>query len=249
MGTRLRDLGLVLQRTAFRESSLVVRLLTRAHGQQAFMARGIRQDNRNGRRAALSGFHTIEIEGSSRSPNAMLLMTRVEMVRARHHLTQNPQAILAAQMLQETLLRLAADADPCEELFDATSAFFDLLDSGAPALIGLSVCLGRIMHLSGYGWRLDQCAGCGRNDDLAFFSIKYQQPVCTVCGTPHAQRLFPLTADVSQIMQHLPWPPDPRNLSNENANLFYRIVVNCLGRLTGGPLLTDNPFRAMMAIS
>lgn len=224
-------------------------MLTRTHGKQTFMARGIRKNNRDGRRSVLAGFHTVEIEGSARSEAAMLVLTRAEIIRARHHLPLQGATLAAAQVLQETLNRLTADADPCPGVFDLSASCLDLLDAGAPPLIVLPFCLGRIIHLMGYGWRLDGCAACGRLEDPAFFSVKRQQIVCRPCGTPYAQRLLPVTEGVFLAMHRLNWPPDLLGIPLPDAYLYYRITINCLARMAGGPLLTDGPFRAMMAKS
>ncbi|MBF0420121.1 MAG: DNA repair protein RecO [Magnetococcales bacterium] len=244
MSVRIRDHGWILQRVAFRESSLVVRLFTRDHGKQTVMARGVRQNHRDGRRAALAGLHTLEVEGSARSASAMLVLTRVDIVKPRYRLLQRPETLLAAQVIQESILRLTADADPLAEVFDLSTSLLDLLDRGEHPLPTLTLCLGRMIHLLGYGWRLDGCAACGSGKDLTFFSVKRQQVVCTHCGTPYAPRLLPITPEVLAAMTLLPWPA--HTLSEQGAGMLYRIIMNSLARVTGGPLLTDEPFRAMM---
>ncbi|MBF0108114.1 MAG: DNA repair protein RecO [Magnetococcales bacterium] len=243
---RITDQGLVLQRIAFRESSLVLKILTRTHGKHTFMARGVRSDHRDGRRGALAGFHTLEVEGSARGTTAMLTLRRAEITTARHHLPHRAPALGAAQILQETIIRLIPEADPCSDIFDLAVSCLDLLNAGGPPLLTLSHGLGRMIHLLGHGWRLDGCAGCGDLENVAFFSVKRQQMVCRRCGAPYADRLLPLTAPVLRAMNRLDWPPAYETMSLEEAEWFYRIVVNCLARITGGPLLTDGPFRAMM---
>ncbi|MBF0604553.1 MAG: DNA repair protein RecO [Nitrospirae bacterium] len=246
MGVRLFDHGLVIQRINFSESSLVLKVLTRLYGKQTLMARGVRKNGRNGRRAALSGFHTIDLEGQARSQTAMLVLTRADIGYARHRILHQPTALAAAQVIQEVISRLTADADPCEALFDVTSSFLDLLEDGGDPLLYLSMVLGRVIHLLGYGWRLAGCVGCGRLDNLAFFSVKRQQAVCISCGGPYAERLLPLTSEVIWAMDCLDWPPDCGTLSPHGAGLLYRIGINCLARMAGGRLLTDGPFRAMI---
>lgn len=246
MGVRFGDHGLVIQRINFRESSLVLKVLTRTHGKQTFMARGVRKNSRDGRRAALSGFHTIDFEGQARSQTAMLLLTRADIGHARHRLLHQPTALAAAQVMQEIISRLTVDADPCEALFDLTSSFLDLLEAGKDPLLHLAVCLGRVIHLLGYGWRLEGCVGCGRLEHLTFFSIKRQQVVCSFCGGPYAERLLPVTSEVILAIDHLAWPPDSGTLSHHGAGLLYRIGINSLARMAGGLLLTDGPFRAMI---
>gem|GEM_PF-6322157 len=246
MGVRILDHGLIIQRVAFRESSLVLRVLTRKHGKQSFMARGVRKNKRDGHRAALAGFHTVELEGVARSQTAMLVLTRAEIIQARHRLPMQAPALAAAQLLQETVNRLAPDADPCTDFFDLAVSFLDILEAGGHPLVYLSICLGRVIRLLGYGWRLEGCVVCGRLDGLAFFSIKRQQVVCASCGVPHAIRLLPLTPEVLAVMHCLDWPDAPHVFSLHDAGLLYRIAVNSLAQIAGGVLLTDEPFRAMM---
>lgn len=227
----------------------MLRLLTRDHGRQTFMARGVRKNGKDGRRASLAGLHTVHIEGMARSRTAMPLLTRAEIIKARHRLPHLAPALAASQVLKETINRLVPEADPCTEVFELTESLLDHLENETHPLLFLSLCLSRIIHLLGYGWQLENCAACGGHGDPAFFSVKRQWAVCAPCGTPHAQRLLPLTPEVHLAMQRLDWPPHPACLSAHGAGLLYRITVNCLAQMSGGILLTDGPFRAMMGLA
>ncbi|WP_193771493.1 recombination protein O N-terminal domain-containing protein, partial [Candidatus Magnetaquicoccus inordinatus] len=67
------DEGVLLRRTPFRETSLVLHLFSKQQGILALVARGVRaQSGKNSplMRAALAGFHTLSFSQQARSAQA-----------------------------------------------------------------------------------------------------------------------------------------------------------------------------------
>ena len=242
------DEALVLRRTPFRETSLVVHLLTRHSGPLSLVARGVRRTGR-GERAALAGFHTLAIEHRSRSENAMGTLTRVETVRSRRQLTENGSALMAAQLVQETVYRFSLPGDPQPRLFQRLEWAFDALDAGLDPLSVTSIHLGNLVRDLGYGWRADRCVRCNREEALVWFSVRRGQVVCDPCGTPHAPLLIGLPEKVLKTMQRLEWSPDFGLLSQQEKQVLYRIGIATLAHLGGRPLVSDRSFQQLAGLT
>ncbi|MEO5340146.1 MAG: DNA repair protein RecO [Magnetococcus sp. MYC-9] len=256
---RCLDEALVLRRTPFRDTSLLLHLFTRQSGLLAAVARGVRATRRgNGMldRAALAGFHTVLMGRYARSSDSLCNLTSVEIKQARHRLWQQAAASLAAQVMQEILYRFMPPQEPNPGVFELLECAWDQLDAGAEPLEVLALCQGRMMHALGYGWRTDGCAGCGGTTGLDYFSVKRGQVVCERCAAPYIRcttgraeqrtpRLFPLTPSLLTLLHHLPWHTA---LSRADTILLYRIGMACLVRLAGAPLLADAPFRRIAGL-
>ncbi|MBF0453557.1 MAG: DNA repair protein RecO [Magnetococcales bacterium] len=245
---RIQDEALVLRRTPFRETSLVIHFLTRNHGLVSTVAKGIRRSGRRGRsdRGALSGFHTVSLACRSRSFTAMGTLTRAEILTARQTIPASATALAAAQVILEVAYRFSVAGDARPEVMMLIESSLDLLDKGAPPLEVVSSVLSVLVHAVGYGWRTDVCAGCQGEDLLLFFSLRRGQVVCQPCGQPYTSRLVPLSKNMFNCMRKLAWPPDFGLLSTAEQALVYRVAIASLIRAGGKALMTDPPFRNLV---
>ncbi|MBF0358407.1 MAG: DNA repair protein RecO [Magnetococcales bacterium] len=245
---RIQDEALVLRRTPFRESSLVIHLLTRNNGLIGVVAKGVRSSSRRGnsRRGALAGFHTVNIETISRSPEAMGTLANVEIATARRKIPFSAKTLAGAQVLLEVAYRFSVAGDSRSDVMAKLESSLDLLDAGAEPLELLALSLGVLIHHVGYGWRGDECAGCRRDDQLLFFSVRRGQVVCQSCGQPYLKRLVPITGNILKYIQKLAWPPPFGLLSTAEQALLYRIAISSLVRACGKKLMTDQPFRSLV---
>ena len=105
----------VLHTRPWRESSLLVEVLSANHGRLGLLARGVQGARRHVLRAALQPLQYIRLDAVQRGELAQL--------RAAEALDAAPQitgeATLAAFYINELVLRLAPRQDPAPELFDA----------------------------------------------------------------------------------------------------------------------------------
>jgi DNA repair protein RecO (recombination protein O) len=257
------DEGVVLRRTPFRETSLILHLFSRQQGMVALVARGVRALNVQRSkldRAALTGFHTLSFGQQARAQQAMATLTEVAIHSPRHRLLHLPSALLAAQVMQEILYRFLAPHDPHPALFTLLEQSWNALEQGEDPLAWLAFAQSRMIHEIGYGWRSDSCTVCGRQQDLRHFSIKRSQTLCFACvqrhlptgmagsaqdqyGIPLQQRLFPLSPPLLHSLQQLTALPQPACLAPEEHALLYQIGSACLTRLRGTPLHADGAFR------
>jgi DNA repair protein RecO (recombination protein O) len=105
----------VLHTRPWRESSLLVEVLSANHGRLGLLARGVQGPRRHVLRAALQPLQYIRLDAVQRGELAQL--------RSAEALDAAPQlggeATLAAFYINELVLRLAPRQDPAPELFDA----------------------------------------------------------------------------------------------------------------------------------
>ncbi|MBF0460752.1 MAG: DNA repair protein RecO [Magnetococcales bacterium] len=207
---RCSDDALVLRRTPFRETSLLLHFFTRQDGLLTAVARGVRAHSRSATavdRAALAGFHTVAVSRYARSAHALATVTAVEIKHPRHRLWREAAAVLAAQVVQEILYRFMAPLEPNPAVFELLEWAWDRLDAGAKPLAVLGICQGRLVRALGYGWRTDCCAGCGRTEALGYFSAKRGQVVCDRCAAPYVGQ--PSWGGETQHPPHFSVPPQP----------------------------------------
>ena len=118
----------VLHARAWRESSLLLEVLTDQHGRLGLVARGVQGPRRQVLRAALQPLQFIRIDAVQRGELAQL--------RAAEAIDIAPQlagdAALAGFYVNELVLRLAPRSDPQPELFAAYGAVRARLGAGGP---------------------------------------------------------------------------------------------------------------------
>lgn len=152
--------ALVLRRTPYGESSLVVQLLTERAGRVHVLAKGAyRPTSRYF--AVLDLFDTLELEWSGSRTSDLSLLRSGSLVRRRRGLTRDLEAYRAALTGLE-LCELAARPGLGEGgLFRLLEGFLDALDEGADPALALVVFELRFLQNLGLAPALQQCAACG----------------------------------------------------------------------------------------
>lgn len=118
----------VLHARAWRESSLLVEVLTAEHGRLGLVARGVHGPKRHQLRAALQPLQFIRFDAVQRGELATL--AGAEALDAAPRL--GGEAMLAGFYLNELTLRLAPRGDPQPELFEAYASARRRLGEGEP---------------------------------------------------------------------------------------------------------------------
>lgn len=144
----------VLHARPWRETSLLVEVLTAAHGRLGLVARGVQGPKRQVLRAALQPLQLIRLEALLRGELARL--TAAEAVDVAPRLAGN--AMLGAFYLNELTLRLAPRLDPVPELFVAYAAARERLRVEEPLAWTLRRYERDLLEALGFGfdWRCDE---------------------------------------------------------------------------------------------
>ncbi|PLC53819.1 DNA repair protein RecO [Pollutimonas nitritireducens] len=115
--SRIQDaVGYVLHSAAWRETSLIVQVFTRSHGNMALVAKGAKRPY-SVLRPVLTAFQPISLSWSG--AGEVKTLTRAECVGIR---PLNGRALMSAWYMNELLLRLLPREDPHPVIYDAYDA-------------------------------------------------------------------------------------------------------------------------------
>ncbi|MBW7935461.1 MAG: DNA repair protein RecO, partial [Gemmatimonadaceae bacterium] len=190
----LRTSALVLHAFDYRETSRIVRLLTRELGIVSAIARGARRP-RSPFGAALDLFASGEALIATTMGRDLHTLTAFEATRARPALAASLDRFAAANAIAELLLRFGTEqADP--GLLDTATDAFDALGQ-APAGRSAPVALGGAWALVaelGFAPSIDECVSCHATIDPAArvtFHHRAGGALCPTCSrqTPGARTL------------------------------------------------------------
>jgi DNA repair protein RecO (recombination protein O) len=185
-----RDEGLVIGVRRYGETSVVLELMTRAHGRHLGLVRG---GAGKALRAALQPGNEVEASWRARL-DQQLGSYAVEPLRARAaSLIDHGHALHGLAFLC-ALLRLLPERDPNPEIYEMARLIADLLGAKerAPALFArFEIAL---LGALGFGLDLGACALTGAREDLAYVSPKTGRAVSREAGAPWRERLLPYPA-------------------------------------------------------
>lgn len=177
---------LVLRRTPYGESSLVVHGLTRSHGRVHLLAKGAYRPTSRFF-CVLDLFDTLELEWSTSPRSELSLLRQGSVARRRRGLTADLGGYRAGLTVLELSELASRPGQPEEGLFELAETALERLDAGASAhgtLVEFE--LGFLQNL-GLAPALQVCAVCGRpappvHGDRAAFSAGAGGRLCRPCA-------------------------------------------------------------------
>jgi DNA repair protein RecO (recombination protein O) len=184
------DEAVILGSRAHGETSLILEVLTRAHGRHLGIVRGGRS-----RRLApgLQAGNLAAVTWRARLEGHLgTLVVEVREPRAAA-MFGSPTALYAFATLASHL-RLLAEREPHPSLYDALCVLGEHLSEpaiAAPLVLRFELAL---LAELGFGLDLSACVATGTRDNLAFVSPKSGRAVSAEAGRPYADRLFALPA-------------------------------------------------------
>jgi DNA repair protein RecO (recombination protein O) len=182
------DEGIVIGARKHGETSVILELLTRAHGRHLGLVQGGRSRKLQ---AVIQPGNTVRATWRARLDEHLgTFQIEGEHLRAARFIG-SPLALYGLATLA-ALLRLLPERDPHPALYESAAVLVDHLDDGdlAPALfVRFEVA---ILAELGFGLDLDSCAATGTREDLAYVSPKSGRAVSAAAGEPYKDRLLPL---------------------------------------------------------
>ncbi len=183
------DRGLILGLKKHGESSVILELMTRAHGRHLGVVRGGRSKTMQ---PVLQAGNEVEAVWRARLEEHLGLYAVEAAILRTDALISSAQALHGVNLLG-ALLRLLPERDPHAALFERAQVLLGQLAGPlAPALF-VHFELALLAEL-GFGLDLDQCAATGSREDLIYVSPKSSRAVSRDAGAPWADRLLPLPA-------------------------------------------------------
>ncbi len=184
------DEGIILGTRRHGETSLIVELMTPAHGRHLGLVRGGRSRKQQ---PLLQPGNSVTATWRARLDEHLghYAIEATEQRAAR--LIEGPAGLYAIQALA-ALLRLLPERDPHPHLYEALAGVVDHLAD--PFVAGAMVVRFELQLLDdlGFGLDLDSCAATGTNDNLAYVSPRTGRAVSLAAGEPYRDKLLPLPA-------------------------------------------------------
>lgn len=158
----------VLHARPWRETSLMVELLTRDHGRVGVVARGVQGAKRHTLRAALQPLQSLHVDFLPRGELARLIQAEAQDAAP---LLQG-EALMAAFYVNELLIRLLPRQDPAPALFERYAGLRDALADSRGSLAWTLRRFERdLLELLGYGLPLDQAEDGSRLDPAGRYRL------------------------------------------------------------------------------
>ena len=151
-----RQPAFVLHRRAYRETSLLLDMLTRDHGRLSVVARGARRGAR-GAAGSCQPFQSLLLSCAGRSE--LKSLSGIERVGRAARI--DGASLYAALYVNEILVRTLAPSDPHPRLFEAYSALLSSLAGAVDVEPRLRAFELLLLEELGYGIELDREAGSG----------------------------------------------------------------------------------------
>ena len=190
-----RDEGIILGTRRHGETSVIVELMTRAHGRHLGLVQGGRSHKMQ---PLLQIGNRVSAEWRARLDEHLgqYVLEPLSFLSAR--LIESRLALSGVQLLSAHL-RLLPERDPHDQLFEAFAVTLDCFDN--PPLVGELIARFELKLLEelGFGLDLEECAATGRRDELIWVSPKSGRAVCREAGAPYADKLMALPDFLQQM--------------------------------------------------
>jgi DNA repair protein RecO (recombination protein O) len=221
----VKDIAVTLRRLDYSETSQILVMFTREHGQQRLIAKGIKRSTKT--RTAV-GIDLLELGRAvfslrSGKEDNLATLTEWRQEDTFPHLRRDLARLYAAQYAAEVTSQLTEVHDPHPGLFDALAAFLQGLAGGVAADAPVGRRAEPLPMLNAYLWKmltevglqpeLTRCVGCGRDvrgDRVLYFSSRQGGAVCRDCEPAAVEkRRLRLDVPAALLAEHNRERPSP----------------------------------------
>ncbi len=185
-----RDEGLITGLKKYGETSVILEVMTKAHGRHLGLVKGGRSKRMH---AMLQPGNQIDLVWRARL-DQHLGSYAVEVTSLRAARLLSDAEALHALNLMTHLLRLMPERDPHPNLYRIASLIADELAASdqIPAMLVRFEMV--VLAELGFGLDLESCAATGRHEDLIYVSPKSGRAVSREAGAPYHDKLLRLPA-------------------------------------------------------
>jgi DNA repair protein RecO (recombination protein O) len=189
------DEGIIIGTRRHGETSLIVELMTAAHGRHLGLVRGGRSRKQQ---PVLQPGNSVIATWRARLDEHLGNYVIEPVTQRAALLMEEATALYGIQHLAG-LLRLLPERDSHPQIYRALAAILDLLDD--TSLAGSLIVRFELKMLEelGFGLDLESCAATGTNDDLAFVSPKTGRAVSRSAGDPWRGKLLALPRFLTEM--------------------------------------------------
>lgn len=172
--------GIVLSETSYRETSKIIRVLTKEYGIVSFLAKGAK-----GLKSELRSVTTKITYGtfiSNFKPDSLSTLMGVDVISSFKNIKKDITKLSYASFLLELTGQIAKDS-PSEELFTTLILGLMKIEEGYDALVITHILEMKYLYYLGVMPHLDGCALCGSKQDIVTLSSKCGGYICKDCIT------------------------------------------------------------------
>ncbi len=189
----IKDEAVVLRRLDFSESSQVLAVFTREHGQQRVIAKGVKRATRQRASVGIDLLERGDIVFSQRpgGEDRLSPLTEWRQLDNFPHLRADLARYYAGLYAGEAVAMLTEVHDPHTGLFDGLRAFLADLATVEPGLL-LARFLWRLLMEIGLQPELSVCTSCRRpveGDRVLYFSSRTGGAICRDCEPASVEKL------------------------------------------------------------
>jgi DNA repair protein RecO (recombination protein O) len=249
----IKDDAIVLRRLDFSETSQVLAIFTRAHGQQRLIAKGIK---RSTKQRASVGIDLLELGAvvifqRAGHEDRMGTITEWQQRSTFPHLRASLKQWYAAQYAAEAVAQLTEVHDPHPAVFDSLASFLEQV-SHRDSLSALVEFLWILLTQLGMRPELSRCMSCGNELDLAqgsgphitapllYFSSREGGAICRDCEPNLVEKLRIDSAAVRGLQAN-------RIESTRDAAHAFALLDYHLRETIGRPLRLSAPIKSTLA--
>jgi DNA repair protein RecO (recombination protein O) len=198
------DEGVILGTRRHGETSLIVELMTFAHGRHLGLVRGGRSRKQQ---PMLQPGNSVSATWRARLDEHLGNYTMEATTQRAARLMEGPAGLYGIQAVAG-LLRLLPERDPHAELYQGLLAILDWLDDPIAAGAVLVRFEARMLEELGFGLDLERCAATGTTGELVYVSPKTGRAVSRAAGEPYNNRLLALPRFMVENGEAGPRPAD-----------------------------------------
>jgi DNA repair protein RecO (recombination protein O) len=184
------DEGVILATRRHGETSLIVELMTPAHGRHLGLVRGGRSPRHH---AILQPGNSVSATWRARLDEHLGNYAIEGMTSRAARLMESAAGLYGIQVIA-ALLRLLPERDPHPRLYQALLTMLEWLDDPLTAAALLVRFEAGLLEELGFGLDLERCAATGLTGELAYVSPKTGRAVSRTAGQPYNDRLLALPA-------------------------------------------------------
>jgi DNA repair protein RecO (recombination protein O) len=182
------DEGIIIGTRRHGETSVIIELMTPAHGRHLGLVRGGRSRRLQ---PVLQPGNSVTATWRARLDEHLGTFAVEPTAQRAARLIEGAAGLYGIQVLAG-LLRLLPERDPHPRLYEGLAAILDWFDRPAVAA-GLLVRFElKLIEDLGFGLDLERCAATGANDGLAYVSPKTGRAVSLAAGEAYRDRLLAL---------------------------------------------------------
>lgn len=181
--------ALILSQADFRESDVIVRVLTKEYGLLSFIAKGARKmTSKNA--GSIIPVTKAEIQFDYKDGQTMFRLKTARTKKFYRRIHEDLKLTAASNMLCDVCAGMAHEAAVSDEEFDLLEHAFDLLQEGKDPDTLISLYISDMMKLFGIQADADECVRCG-NTTVTALSAKDGGFLCHDCAAKAGVREIP----------------------------------------------------------